>query len=331
MSFIYTLKLRDGYYYVGKTSDVQRRFEEHRNGEQGQGAAWTRVHPPVTIEAQYRVPTSKTSGLEEDKTVKELMIKHGIDKVRGGAYSSVDLTEAQINSLRLELRHNANACLRCGRIGHMSKNCYARTDSEGKAIQKRTKLEQTGSQIQESGYRKRNQTNDNMQNHCARTTSQRERPAAKLLKTSSRDHHHRCERCGRDNHTAEKCYAKKDANGKSIDESKTEYYASIAHRRKDANKAKSYRSGCRRCGRSTHNDNSCYATTDINGDFLGDSSDDAEEEDYVRRKSQPSCRRCGRDSHTAKKCYATTDINGGFLGDSSDDGEEDLLFARQIW
>ena len=36
--YIYTLALKDGYYYVGKTIDPDRRFNEHFSDK---GAVWT--------------------------------------------------------------------------------------------------------------------------------------------------------------------------------------------------------------------------------------------------------------------------------------------------
>jgi predicted GIY-YIG superfamily endonuclease len=60
-----------------------------------------------------------------------------------------------------------------------------------------------------------------------------------------------------------------------------------------------YRDCCERCGRD-HSTENCYATYDINGDEISDSSD------------EEMCERCGRD-HSTEKCYATYDINGVLL------------------
>lgn len=43
--YIYTLALKDGYYYVGKTIDPDRRFNEHFSDK---GAVWTKL-PPVSV------------------------------------------------------------------------------------------------------------------------------------------------------------------------------------------------------------------------------------------------------------------------------------------
>ena len=124
---IYVLRLEEGRYYVGKTNDVQRRYEEHLNGH---GSAWTRKYRPITLERTI----SGASSFDEDKVTKELMAKYGIEKVRGGTYVKVDLDVLQWESLILELRGATDKCLRCGRSGHFVSDCYARLDVEGREI-----------------------------------------------------------------------------------------------------------------------------------------------------------------------------------------------------
>ena len=76
---IYILSLEGGNYYVGKSDNPAQRFIQHINGE---GAAWTKKHRPLKLLNIYE----NQSPFDEDKHVKELMAKYGIDKVRGGTY-----------------------------------------------------------------------------------------------------------------------------------------------------------------------------------------------------------------------------------------------------
>jgi predicted GIY-YIG superfamily endonuclease len=121
---IYVLRLQGGKYYVGKSDDPQRRFEEHR---QGRGAAWTRAHKPLAVEKI--IPNA--SAFDEDKITKEMMSKHGIDNVRGGTYVSIELDDLQYQSVQTEIWAAKNLCTTCGRSGHFSKDCYARTTVDG--------------------------------------------------------------------------------------------------------------------------------------------------------------------------------------------------------
>jgi predicted GIY-YIG superfamily endonuclease len=113
---IYILQLAGGRYYVGKTNNIARRYQEHLNGK---GSAWTRRWPPTTLVKTI----DATSAFDEDKTVKEYMAKYGIDKVRGGSYVSETLDAAQHDLLTKEIRGAEGRCTQCGGAGHFVAAC----------------------------------------------------------------------------------------------------------------------------------------------------------------------------------------------------------------
>ena len=49
--WVYMLRCRDGSLYTGVTTDVERRFAQHRAGT---GAKYTRAHPPEAVAALWR-------------------------------------------------------------------------------------------------------------------------------------------------------------------------------------------------------------------------------------------------------------------------------------
>lgn len=116
MERLYILELAGGNYYVGKSADVAKRFEQHKSGN---GSAWTKVHPPVKLMETRAI----TSAHDENNVTKDLMKKYGVDKVRGGAYTAVDMPEAQEDAIRHELRAAHDACYKCGRKGHFANKC----------------------------------------------------------------------------------------------------------------------------------------------------------------------------------------------------------------
>ena len=120
MSHIYVLQLQNKRYYVGRTDDIAKRFNQHVSGY---GSAWTRKYKPLRIMKSML----STSLFDEDKYTKEMMAKYGIDNVRGGSYVEVILNETQIETLQTEIWSAKNLCSRCGRSGHFIKDCYAKT------------------------------------------------------------------------------------------------------------------------------------------------------------------------------------------------------------
>ena len=61
--FVYMLRCRpDGSLYTGRTTDVARRFEEHRTGT---GARYTRAHPPTSVAWSEGGHSASSSGKRE--------------------------------------------------------------------------------------------------------------------------------------------------------------------------------------------------------------------------------------------------------------------------
>ena len=113
---VYVLRCERGKRYVGKATDVQRRFQEHTNGY---GSAWTNKYKPLIIEQIHK----HASPFDEDKITKETMAKYGIQNVRGGTYCSIKLSNAQQESLKKEIRGAQDCCFKCGDTSHFARDC----------------------------------------------------------------------------------------------------------------------------------------------------------------------------------------------------------------
>lgn len=125
---IYILRLEGGRYYVGKSDNVMKRYQQHMNGN---GSAWTRKYKPISVDKILQ----NVSPFDEDKLTKEYMAKYGIDKVRGGSYVEGELSEFQLEALKMEIWGAKDRCKQCGRSGHFVKDCYAKTDISGNTIE----------------------------------------------------------------------------------------------------------------------------------------------------------------------------------------------------
>ena len=166
---VYALKLANGKYYIGKSDNLEQRLENHFSGS---GAAWTREHEPLkVIEIRENV-----SRFEEDKMTKEYMEKYGIDNVRGGAYTQVELPEDTREFLQREIRGTSDVCFKCNRPGHWASQCYART----------------------------------VEIWCCETCGQEfdTRKQAERHERSCGSRGNNCYRCGRMGHWANQCYAR---------------------------------------------------------------------------------------------------------------------------
>ena len=124
--WLYVLELRGGRYYVGVTNDVRARFQEHLgNGRYG-GAAWTRRYTPIRI-VEY-MPFSMPE--LENAVTKRYMRLHGWRNVRGGSYSNIRLSSAQIETIEREQNASGGNCIRCGSSAHWMRNCHEAHDND---------------------------------------------------------------------------------------------------------------------------------------------------------------------------------------------------------
>lgn len=187
METLYVLELEDDKWYVGKSSDVARRFEQHK---QGRGAAWTKEYKPIRIVETRPI----TSVHDETNATKDLMKKYGVDNVRGGAYAQVDLPEDVASVIRTEIRGNTDACYKCGLKGHFANRCPSANNTW-------------------------------MCEHCDEVFNTRaacerhERSCGGQLdyRTESPKTYGSCYRCGRKGHWAPDCYARSHVKGYDLD------------------------------------------------------------------------------------------------------------------
>jgi hypothetical protein len=115
MVFIYALQLKQGKYYVGKTSNPNFRIKSHFNSE---GSEWTKIYKPEKL-----LELIEGDDYDEDKYTKIYMDKYGIDNVRGGSYTSIILDKETKKLLEKNSNSTNDRCFKCGKEGHFAINC----------------------------------------------------------------------------------------------------------------------------------------------------------------------------------------------------------------
>ena len=99
MTLIYILKLEKDKIYIGQTDNIQTTYEENING---QICDWTKLYKPYKIERLFDFEMNKEFS-DVNKITEDYMSTYGINNVRGGIYSNIELETNQIFYLENEL------------------------------------------------------------------------------------------------------------------------------------------------------------------------------------------------------------------------------------
>tara|TARA_B100000212_G_C27216830_1_gene465486 strand:- start:8 stop:457 length:450 start_codon:yes stop_codon:yes gene_type:complete len=114
---VYVLKLHNNKYYVGESTNIDKRIDKHFNNK---GSFWTRKYPPLEI-LKPIIP-HQNHFWELTETLHQMNI-HGIDNVRGSLFTKEIITKSEkIMAAQLFCELN-NYCRKCGRKDHFINQC----------------------------------------------------------------------------------------------------------------------------------------------------------------------------------------------------------------
>jgi hypothetical protein len=96
MDVLYVLRLQNEKWYIGRSSNLERRFTQHMNGT---GAKWTVLHIPINIHESRPLVSDE----DEDLVTLEYMKQYGIYNVRGGTYCAVEFRPWHVKEIKKRL------------------------------------------------------------------------------------------------------------------------------------------------------------------------------------------------------------------------------------
>lgn len=112
---VYVLYLETDKYYIGSSINPKTRIEQHFKND---GTKWTKLYKPLEI-----IKIVEGDELVEETTTLEYMYKYGIDNVRGGSFTTLNISDLEKSYIFKQICSIKNLCFKCNGKHHLSYQC----------------------------------------------------------------------------------------------------------------------------------------------------------------------------------------------------------------
>ena len=114
-TYIYKMSCENNKTYIGKTTNLDRRMNQHFSGN---GSKVTQKFAPLKGKVIDKCPGFFVDNVEQLHT-EAYISKKGYNNVRGGTYTNSKTLKATNSS------HKQITCFKCGKQGHYANSCYS--------------------------------------------------------------------------------------------------------------------------------------------------------------------------------------------------------------
>ncbi len=203
---LYVLECEDDCWYVGITGNLNQRYSQHCGRTRG-GAVWTTKHRPISIHSDRQVPKHIAKD-EESKQTARLMLKYGINRVRGGSmcWGRSYTTEPR------EVSRVTNFL--CNHLGLDKVQTRRMVEEE---LERDSPVTSSPVSVARSYYDDIFAINEQIRKfNIGGPSSSTSARTGDSQGSGRKTWDSGCERCGWESHTVEKCFAKTDRDGDPI-------------------------------------------------------------------------------------------------------------------
>lgn len=309
---VYTLQLNTGKYYVGKSENIEERIAQHI-AQTDKCAKFIKDNNGVKTQIELLTSVIEDLNLWEQQETLAQMLDKGFNNVRGWEFTNSNpLTYEECVSIKTLLFGSGDLCRKCGNPGHFAQDCKSQKASWFIELEKCMNQKTKPNNVFQNIIKKQEneskitdfelefaKTNRGKCKKCELNINKDElKIGIKAVNLKKQEYikwyHIDCFK--KDNNIDMSIVNNFCKKNKSTDQKTEKKQSSLKEKKTIPQQITFHKNCCYRCGNSNHYANNCYATYDVNGNYIDD-SDDSEEDSS---EEVWECSYCGKEFDSEK-------------------------------